>query len=125
LSPDCFCKFFEFVIPIKEDPLGSKCPSEKFSQYLAGWERASVHLREASCGFCRWPVEVMFDEEGRMLLHTGWEKFARAHNLEVGWLANYKWEGDDELGVKVFDGTSYGRHYHNDNNNDGSDEDKR
>jgi hypothetical protein len=77
-----------------------------------------VHLWEASCGFCRWPIEVLFNGEGRMFLHTGWEKFARAHNLEVACLVNFKWEGDNELRVKVFDDTSCSRHYHNDNIDD-------
>jgi hypothetical protein len=54
-----------------------------------------------------------------MFLHTGWDKFARAHNLEVGCLMNFNWEGDDELKVKVFDDTSCRRHYHNDNNDGG------
>jgi hypothetical protein len=31
---------------------------------------------------------------------------------------NFKWEGDVELRVKVFDDTSCCRHYHNDGSND-------
>jgi hypothetical protein len=61
-----------------------------------------MHLREASCGFCWWPVKVLFNRQGQMFLHTGWEKFARAHNLEVGCLLNFVFEGDGELSVKVF-----------------------
>jgi hypothetical protein len=33
---------------------------------------------------------VFFDWEGHIFLHTGWEKFARAHNLEVSCLVNFK-----------------------------------
>jgi hypothetical protein len=47
------------------------------------------------------------------------EKFSHAHNLEVACLVNFKWEFDNELRVKVFDDTSYSRHYHGDNNDDG------
>ena len=63
-----------------------------------------MHLWEANCGFCCWPIEVLFNGEGRMFLHTGWEKLAHAHahSLEVGFLVNLNWEGDDELRVKVF-----------------------
>jgi hypothetical protein len=49
-----------------------------------------------------------------MFLHTSSKLFARAHNLEVGCLANFKWEGDVDLRVKVFDDTFYRRHYHDD-----------
>jgi hypothetical protein len=87
-------KFFEFVVHIKKDPFSSKRVLEKFAQYLAGREPASVHLREVNCGLCRWPVEPPFDGECHMFLHRGWEKFAHAHNLEVGCLVNFKWEGD-------------------------------
>jgi hypothetical protein len=71
-------------------------------------------LREASCGECQWPVEVLFDGERHTFLHTSSEKFSRAHSLEVGCLVNLKWDGDDELRVKVFDDTSYHRHYQDD-----------
>jgi hypothetical protein len=30
----------------------------------------------------------------------------RAHNLKVGFLVNFKWKGDGEFRVKVFDNTS-------------------
>jgi peptide methionine sulfoxide reductase MsrB len=43
-----------------------------------------VTLREAGCGFCRWTVEVLFDKEEKMYLHTGWKKFARDHDVKVG-----------------------------------------
>jgi hypothetical protein len=44
-----------------------------------------------------------------MFLHTGWKKFTRTHNLEVGYLVNFKLEGDNDLRVKVFDDTSFCR----------------
>jgi hypothetical protein len=115
-----FHEFFKFVVLIKEDHFSLKRLLGKFAQYLTGREPGSMHLREANCGFCRWPVEVLFDGEGHMFLHTCWEKFASAHNLEVGCLVNIKWEGDDELRVKVFDNTSCHRHYHGDNGDDGN-----
>jgi hypothetical protein len=71
-------------------------------------------LREANNGECGWHVEVLFDGEGHMFLHTGYEKFALAHNLEVACLVNFKWEGYGELRVKVFDDTSCRRHHHRD-----------
>jgi hypothetical protein len=37
--------------------------------------------READCDFCRCTLEVLFDGEGKMYLHTGWNKFARNHDV--------------------------------------------
>nr|XP_051202272.1 B3 domain-containing protein Os03g0212300-like [Lolium perenne] len=124
-TPDCFHMFFELVVLIKEDPFSSKRHPEKFVQYLVSQEPASVHLQEARCGFCRWPVEVLFNEEGHMYLHTDWEKFACTYNLEVGCLVNFQWESDNKLRVKLFDDTSCHRRYHNDNSNDGNNDEQK
>jgi hypothetical protein len=56
----------------------------------------------------------LFDVQGKVYMHTGWDKFARAHNLEVGCLLIFLYEGDGEMIVKVFDKTSCPRHYHTD-----------
>jgi hypothetical protein len=53
-----------------------------------------------------------------MYLHTGWEKFVRVHNLQAGCVLTFRYEGDDEMSVKVFDDTSYCRHYHTDDEED-------
>jgi hypothetical protein len=68
LVPD---EFFEFVVLVTEDPFGPKRLSKKFAQFLTGREPTMVHLWEASCGFCRWPNEVLFNVKGLMFLHTG------------------------------------------------------
>ena len=68
-----------------------------------------------------WPVEVLFDGQGKMYLHTGWEKFARAHNLAAGCLLTFLYEGDGEMAVKVFDETACCRHYHTDDSGEVSD----
>jgi hypothetical protein len=57
---------------------------DKFTEFLSCQEAAELTLRQASCGFCWWTVEVLFDGEGKMYLHIGWKKFARAHEVEVG-----------------------------------------
>lgn len=105
---------FEFILRIDEDPLGIKRLQEKFAKFIDGVEPAELQLWEARCGFCRWPVKVLFDKQGKTYLHTGWDKFARADNLEAGCLLTFLYEGDGEMIVKVFDKTSYHRHYHTD-----------
>jgi hypothetical protein len=32
-----------------------------------------------------------------MYIHTGYKKFPCAHDVEVGWLVNFFYEGDDEI----------------------------
>jgi hypothetical protein len=103
---------FEFVVQITEDPLGRKKLPNKFAEFLAGWKTASVNLREDSCGQCRWPVEVLFDGQGKMYLDTGFEKFARIHGLEVGCLLLCRYEGDCNMSVSVFNDSCCHRHYH-------------
>jgi hypothetical protein len=42
-----------------------------------------------------------------MYLHTGWDKFARPHNLEDVCLLTFLYEGGDEMIVKVFNKTTW------------------
>jgi hypothetical protein len=45
-----------------------------------------------------------------MYLHTSWEKFARAQNMEVCCSVNFLHKGDGEMSVKVFDDESCHMH---------------
>jgi hypothetical protein len=63
-------------------------------------------------------VDVLFDGRNKMYLHTGWEKFARSHDLQAGCMLTFCYEGDDEMSVKVFDDTCYRRHYYADDEED-------
>ncbi|KAK1605082.1 hypothetical protein QYE76_028755 [Lolium multiflorum] len=47
-----------------------------------GHELAHLQLWEASCNFCRWSVEVLFDGQGKMYPHTGWGQVRRDLHLE-------------------------------------------
>ncbi|KAK1652229.1 hypothetical protein QYE76_070034 [Lolium multiflorum] len=103
----------EFFIVVYEDPLVKKVRTpKKFADYLDGKEPAKVYLRAADCGPRLWTVEVLFDGQGRMYLDKGWEKFAIAHGVDFGWFVHFKYEGDDVLTVKVFDGTMCRRYYY-------------
>ncbi|KAK1646615.1 hypothetical protein QYE76_064420 [Lolium multiflorum] len=98
---------------------------KKFADYLDGKEPAKVYLRAADCGPRLWTVEVLFDGQGRMYLDKGWEKFAIAHGVDFGWFVHFKYEGDDVLTVKVFDGTMCRMYYYSDDEDtdDESDDD--
>ena len=56
-----------------------------------------------------------------MYLHTGLEKFTRAHNLAAGCLLTFLYEGDGEMAVKVFGETACRRHYHIEDSSEDSD----
>jgi hypothetical protein len=64
-----------------------------------------------------------------MYLHTGRNKFTRAHDIDIGCLVNFFYEGDNEMSVKVFDNESFRIHYHDNdsggnNDDDGNEEDE-
>ncbi|KAK1601283.1 hypothetical protein QYE76_018170 [Lolium multiflorum] len=116
----------EFFIVVYEDPLVKKVRTpKKFADYLDGQEPAKVYLRAADCGPRLWTVEVLFDGQGRMYLDKGWENFAIAHGVDFGCYVHFKYEGDDVLTVKVFDGTMCRRYYYSDDEDtdDESDDD--
>ncbi|KAK1653627.1 hypothetical protein QYE76_071432 [Lolium multiflorum] len=105
---------FEFVVLLNGDPLGIQRLPEKFADFVAGNEPASLHLREAACGCCRWIVDVICDARGKMYLHIGWEKFTRYHHLQAGFVLTFSYLGEGDMSIKVFDETRYRRHYHDD-----------
>ncbi|KAK1627672.1 hypothetical protein QYE76_001987 [Lolium multiflorum] len=105
---------FEFIVILNGDPLGIQRLPDKFAEFVTGNELAALPLREVGCGFCRWPVDVLFNGHGKMYLHTGWEKFACFLDLQAGCMLTFSYQGDEEMSVKVFDDTSCRRHYHSD-----------
>ncbi|KAK1618007.1 hypothetical protein QYE76_023524 [Lolium multiflorum] len=92
---------FEFLLRIDDDPLGIKQLPDKFAEFVDGVEPAQLQLWEASCNFCGWPVEVLFDGQGKMYLHMGWDKFARDLALEPGCQLTFLYEEDGEMIVKL------------------------
>nr|XP_051214348.1 B3 domain-containing protein Os03g0212300-like [Lolium perenne] len=102
---------FEFVVVLNGDPHVIQWLLDKF---VAGNEPAALHLREAGCDCCRWPVDVLFDGCSKKYLHTSREKFARYHDPQAGCVLTFSYLGDGDISVKVFDGTSCRRHYHGD-----------
>jgi hypothetical protein len=66
---------FECVVYITEEPLDRKKILDKFTEFLAGRESAYINRREDNCNECRWPVEILFDLQGKMYLDGGFKKF--------------------------------------------------
>jgi hypothetical protein len=65
---------FEIIVVLNGDPIGIQRLPDKFVEFVDVTvnELVTLHLREAGRGFCRWPVDVLFDECGKMYLQTGW-----------------------------------------------------
>ncbi|KAK1692958.1 hypothetical protein QYE76_009655 [Lolium multiflorum] len=83
-----------------------------FAEHVAGDARA----RCTAGGFVRllrWIVDVI-DDARKMYLNIGWEKFARHHSLEAGFILPFSYFGDRDMSVKVFDETRCRRDYHGD-----------
>ena len=82
---------------------------------LVGREPQKVKLREAGSGLHRlWDVLVVFDGEGHMYLGPGWEHFARAHELQLGYFLVFRYDGDAMFTVKMFDNTMCRMYYQHD-----------
>ncbi|KAK1664290.1 hypothetical protein QYE76_052449 [Lolium multiflorum] len=102
---------FEFIVVLKGDPHDIQKLPDTFADFVAGDERPDW---EYDCGCCRWIVDVIYDVRGKMYLHIGWEKFARYHHLEAGFVLVFSYFGDGDMSVKVFDETRCRRNYHGD-----------
>ena len=85
---------------------------DKFLDFLDGEELLGLHLKEAGCNICSWQVDVLADGRGKLYMHIGWEEFARDHNLSVGCVLTFLYEGDGQTTVKIFDDTCCRRRYH-------------
>lgn len=113
---------FEFVLVLKGDPRGIQRLPDTFADYVAGDDRPhKMHLREAACSYYRWIVDVIYDARGKMYLNIGWEKFARHHSLQAGFILLFSYFGDRDMSVKVFDETRCRRDYHGDNTDEEDD----
>ncbi|KAK1685231.1 hypothetical protein QYE76_046079 [Lolium multiflorum] len=113
---------FEFVLVLKGDPRGIQRLPDSFADYVAGDDRPrTMHLREAACGYYRWIVDVIYDARGKMYLNIGWEKFARHHSLQAGFILLFSYFGDRDMSVKVFDETRCRRDYHGDSTDEEDD----
>ncbi|XP_044982484.1 B3 domain-containing protein Os03g0212300-like [Hordeum vulgare subsp. vulgare] len=108
---------FEFFQIILEKPSSRLRLPDKFTMVLlhGGKPQEAVKLREAGHGRRLWDVKVVLDADGHMYLGSGWEQFARAHDLRLGYFLEFSYDGDAVLTVKVFDVNMCRRHYKHDN----------
>ncbi|VAH88058.1 unnamed protein product [Triticum turgidum subsp. durum] len=106
---------FEFFQIILDNSSSRLRLPDKFTRVLLdGGKPQEVKLREAGHGRRFWDVKVVLDADGHMYLGRGWEQFARAHDLRLGYFLVFSFDGDAVLTVKVFDVSMCRRHYQHD-----------
>ncbi|KAE8817154.1 B3 domain-containing protein [Hordeum vulgare] len=106
---------FEFFEIILENPSSRLRLPDKFTRVLLdGFKPKEVKLRAAGHGRRFWDVKVVLDADGHMYLGRGWEQFARAHDLRLGYFLVFSYDGDAVLTIKVFDMSMCRRHYQHD-----------
>ncbi|XBI85176.1 hypothetical protein VPH35_093360 [Triticum aestivum] len=113
---------FEFFEIVTEKSCSRQRLPDKFAKMLAGRKPHKVKLREADIGLHRlWDMLVVFDGEGHMYLGPGWEHFARAHELQLGYFLVFRYDGDAMFTMKMFDNTMCCMYYqHDDDASNGS-----
>jgi hypothetical protein len=64
------------------------------------------------------------DAADDMYLGRGWGAFARVHDLQLGYILIFKFNGVDEFSVKVYDNCNYRKTYHIDSDDEFDDSDE-
>ena len=59
----------------------------------------------------QFPVLAVIASADCAFFHRGWKQFVGVHLLEPGWTLRFKWLGEDEFVVFVFDGDGCRRDY--------------
>jgi hypothetical protein len=88
------------------------CLPQKFALIVDGQDPHEIMLRVASDTTGSWSVEVLFDSVGQMYLRNGWRWFTDTHDIEVGQIVIFKYDGHGMVTVKAVDETMYRHHYH-------------
>ena len=70
-----------------------------------------VELRESSSGQPIWDVWMRINDVGRMFLDLGWPEFADWYQLSSGLILKFRYRGNGQFAVKIFDETMCHRTY--------------
>ncbi|KAI4974849.1 hypothetical protein ZWY2020_048456 [Hordeum vulgare] len=87
-------EFFEIIIDKPCRLQFAKMLDDREPQKVMLWESGSGHHR-------LWDVLVVFDTNGHMYLWCEWEHFSRAHDLQLGHLLVFRYDGELVLTAKV------------------------
>jgi hypothetical protein len=50
-----------------------------------------------------WPTELLFGRTGTPYLASGWRRFCQWHDIMVGHLLVFNFDGDHQITVTIFD----------------------
>ena len=79
---------------------------------LHGFALREVELRESSGGQPIWDMRMRINDTGRMFLDLGWPEFADWYQLRSGHILKFRYRGNGQFAVKVFDETMCHRTYY-------------
>ena len=79
---------------------------------LHGLPLRDVELRESSGGQPIWDMRMRINDAGRMFLDLGWPEFADWYQLSSGLILKFRYRGNGQFAVKVFDETMCRRTYY-------------
>ena len=78
---------------------------------IHGLPLRDVELRESSGGQPIWDVRMRINDAGRMFLDLGWPEFADWYQLSSGLILKFRYRGNGQFTVKIFDETMCCRTY--------------
>ena len=95
-------------------------PAAEVLRCIGGGDQPNgLALVEASRAGGRYFVELVH-EDGHLCLGRGWMTFADQYGVDIGFFLAFEFDGEDELVVKMYDGTQCRRSYRCDGSGDSS-----
>ena len=70
---------------------------------LYGLPLRDVEVRESSGGQPIWDMLMRINSQGRMFLDLGWPEFADWYGLHEGHILKFRYRGNSQFAVKIFD----------------------
>ena len=70
---------------------------------LYGLPLREVGLRESCGGQPIWDMQMRINSQGRMFLDQGWPAFTDWYGLREGYILKFRYRGNNQFAVKIFD----------------------
>ncbi|KAG2700944.1 hypothetical protein I3760_06G019800 [Carya illinoinensis] len=94
--------FFKIILPHSMDDMKLGLPSKFVREF--GDELSTVAVLTVPNG-CSWKVGLE-KAENKIWFHDGWEDFVHQHSIQKGYFLVFKYEGDSNFHVIIFDLTA-------------------
>ena len=103
---------FEFLSIMGEGFLRRLVLPRLLANDLHGLPLRDIELRESSGGQPIWDMRMRINDAGCMFLDLGWPEFTDWYQLSSGLILKFRYRGNGQLAVKVFDETMCRRTYY-------------